>query len=118
MIELLKETEVLNKINIILKLYYNRDEKDFGDGFYPGLIKKKGYESIYITFYLDKYYEHIAWVQKNNSVIYGFDFEYGKDILEYLNIKANVKATIILNASRRVIYPKLLNSTYRILSQL
>ena len=74
MIELLKETEVLNKINVILKLYYNRDEKDFGDGFYPRLIKKKGSESIYITFYVDKYYEHIAWVQKDKSVIYGFDF--------------------------------------------
>jgi len=118
MMELLKEAEALNKINITLKMYYDMHEKEFGDGFYPELIKRNGYQSISITFFLDKYFQHLAWVQRNKNVIYGFDYDYGKDILDCLNIKANVNADIILNASRRVIYPKLMNSTYRILSQL
>ena len=101
-----------------ISMYYDRYEKEFGDGFYPELIKRNGYQSIHITFCLDKYFQHLAWVQRNKNVIYGFDYDYGKDILDCLNIKANVNADIILNASRRVIYPKLLNSTYRILSQL
>ena len=119
---------------ITCNLYYDKYEKEFGDGFYPQLkldinksygIINNSYGIINISFKLID--NDTAWIQMNGPVIMGFDGTNGLHILILLNSQANIQfpthiqisATKIYNCAYRLIYPKQPdnNSTYRLIKQ-
>ena len=102
------------------KMYYDKYEKDFGDGFYPQLfplanIDQHKQTSVIISFKLTSYNDELVWCQHSGSVIYGFDGVYGVQLLLSLNTEAKSNAKKILNFGARIIFPKTLNSTFRVL---
>ena len=108
---------IQHEIVLTRNMYYDKYEKDCGDGFYPQLQPLDGteYASTPIKFKLVKQYPTI-WIQANNSVIYGLDGDYGIELLNSLNKEANKNATSISNSGGRIIYPKYTeSSTYKII---
>jgi len=105
-------------IEITKQMYYDENEKLFGDGFYPQLIPINNHincASTLITFKYNK--NEQSWIQLNNSVIYGFEGIHGIKLLSILNQEANVNSTKIINCGGRIIYPKIPEfSTYRALN--
>ena len=110
-------------ITINLQMYYDEYEKMYGDGFYPQIkpfgsicICKKTNISFKLITHV--YNNDLAWIQVDNSVIYGFDGDNGIQLLNFLNKQANINAKKILNLAYRIIYPIIPEfSTYRILAQ-
>ena len=112
------------EIVLVRKMYFDKYEKELGDGFYPQLTPmvnnsygydSTGYDSVNITFRWAEIYPDV-WTQIDNSVIYGFDGKYGKELLNSLNEEANITATHISNSGGRIIHPKTTtNSTYRLI---
>ena len=71
-----------------VSMYYDRYEKEFGDGFYP-LCKTDDlthhqYPETNIKFELDRFG---FWKQISNDMIYGLDGDHGKQLLDILNIQ-------------------------------
>jgi hypothetical protein len=111
-------------IIIIKKMYYDEYDKLYGDGFYPKLtpdgIGICSCKTALISFKLIKYPSEpeFVWIQNDGSVIYGFDRNYGIQLLHSLNQEAKVDAKRILNSAGRIIYPVIYQfSTYRVISQ-
>ena len=116
-----------NEIIITCKLYFDKYEKEFGDGFYPQLkidvnksygVINNSYGSITISFKLID--NNTAWIQLDGPVIMGFDGTNGIPILICLNSQApRVSASKIYNCAYRLIYPRqpYNNSTYRLIEQ-
>jgi len=112
-----KPIPIQYEIVLTRNMYYDKYEKDCGDGFYPQLQPLHGteYDSTSIKFKLVNQYPTI-WIQANNSVIYGLDGDYGIELLNSLNKEANKNATSISNSGGRTIYPKYTeSSTYKII---
>ena len=133
------KTAKSKEIIITCKLYFDKYEKDFGDGFYPQLkvnitksygIINNNCGVVNISFKLID--NDTAWIQLNGPVIMGFDGINGIPILIFLNSQASVplpiaplfvsipiSATKIYNCAYRLIYPKQPdnNSTYRLIKQ-
>ena len=115
---------VAQEIVLVRKMYFDTYEKELGDGFYPQLTPmvnnsygydSTGYDSVNIKFRWSESYPDV-WTQSDNSVIYGFDGKYGKELLHSLNEEANITATHISNSGGRIIHPKTTaNSTYRLI---
>ena len=95
-------------------MYYNIIEFN-NIGFYPKLNMENINREIYISFYLKEINNDYYWIQKNQSVIYGFTKKNGKELLSFLNKEINVNAKYILNSGGRQIYPISDNATYYIL---
>jgi len=113
-----------NDIIIKKKMYYDEYEKIYGDGFYPKLTPRGigicTCKNTTISFKLIVYKsnQECAWIQIDNSVIYGFDGNNGIKLLHSLNKEANVQASSIFNCGGRIIYPVIpYLSTYRAISQ-
>ena len=108
------------------KMYYDKSDKEQGDGFYPQLVPRmnRSYgsdntrnDSININFRWSETYPDV-WTQIDNSVIYGFDGKYGKELLHSLNEESYLNATRISNSGGRIIHPNsIMNSTYRIMKK-
>ena len=119
------ENEII--ITCKCKLYFDKYEKEFGDGFYPQLkidvnksygVINNSYGSITISFKLID--NDTAWIQLDGPVIMGFDGTNGIPILICLNSQASrVSASKIYNCAYRLIYPRqpYNNSTYRLIKQ-
>ena len=100
------------------KMYYDSYDND---GFYPQLVPSEKFtynNNTVILFQLILSNNIHYWIQKSNSVIYGFDGIYGIQLLYSLNKEANVNATKIINCGGRVIYPTSENTTFRLMSNL
>jgi hypothetical protein len=97
-----------------IKMYYNINENN-KIGFYPKLSLENTNRKIYISFYLKEINNEYYWIQKDKSVIYGFTYKNGKELLSHLNQEIEIKAKYILNSGGRRIYPISDNSTYYIL---
>ena len=74
-----------------VSMYYDRYEKEFGDGFYPlcktdDLIGSTMTETN-IKFDLDRFG---FWKQISNDMIYGLDGDHGKLLLNILNIQLSI----------------------------
>jgi len=69
-------------------MYYDRYEKEFGDGFYPLCktddLTRHQYPETNIKFELDRFG---FWKQISNDIIYGLDGDHGKRLLDSLNIQ-------------------------------
>ena len=81
---------------------------------------EKPFDTMYttISFRLFTFDDNtLAWMQNDNSVIYGFDGIHGLQLLVSLNQEAKVDCKWIVNCGGRVIYPGTDNSTYRVLAQ-
>jgi len=97
-----------------IKMYYNIFELN-KIGFYPKLNMENTNREIYIYFYLKEINNEYYWIQANQSVIYGFTKQNGKELLSLLNQEITPKAKYILNAGGRRVYPICNNATYYIL---
>lgn len=85
------------------KMYYDKYEFQFGDGFFPSNKKYGAYiEEANIEFIIKKN----CWKQTNGICISGLDCDIGENLLFYLNNKFNVNCISILNIPGRQIYPK------------
>ena len=122
-----KEKEIKKpKKQIMLQrnMYYDTYDKQSGDGFYPKFTFKSGIcscKSVVISFKMINYISHndLAWIQSDNSPIYGFDKFTGSQLLDSLNKEANISASKILNIGGRVIYPVIPEqTTYKILEDI
>lgn len=106
-------------IGLVLKrrLFYDNYEKLYGDGFYPQLIPIDSHHNICtnILFRLEINNGILSWVQINGSSIYGFEGIYGIQLLVSLNNEAKVNAERIYNIGSRCIYPKSVNTTFRLI---
>ena len=99
-----------SQIIITLQLWFDRNEKLFGDGFYPKLdefnnssfMKSRGYEDVYIKFRLNN---KLQWIQIDNDNIDGLDHPFSKPILDELNKYAyneyNKKGVCIKNRKKK-----------------
>jgi len=102
---------------LTIKMFYDRTDKDNGDGFYPILINSYGKNTANISFQLLHFCGKLSWLQVSDSVIYELEGNTGIDLLNYLNLQANVNAEQILNCGGRIIHPKINSeSTFRILN--
>lgn len=107
-------------IIITRKLYFNKKEREEGEGFYPmfnpplQIYKENEYQQISVSFELKKGTE---WHQRNRSVIYGLEGINGPQLLVSLNNEAKVNGYKIFNSGGRQIFPVTANSTFRILNQ-
>lgn len=109
--------------SLVRKLYYDDNERTFGDGFYPQMIRSsdtnntnKSIKYAMITFNLIQEDGIYMWLQANNSVIYGFEGQHGIQLLVSLNSEAKVNAKRIINCGGRIIYPLIENTTFRLLN--
>ena len=109
------------------KMYYNKKEKDNGEGFYPYFIPIGEHKTpVTISFKLvSKNNTQPAWIQNDNSVIYGFEGITGSQLLVSLNNELNKTRTretpigkTIINSGGRQLFPPTANSTYRILNNI
>ena len=108
------------------KMYYDKQDKEHGDGFYPQLARRMNSsygsdntrnDSVNIRFRWSETYPDV-WTQIDNSVIYGFDGKYGKELLHSLNEESCLNAARISNSGGRIIHPNtIMNSTYRIMNK-
>ena len=108
------------------KMYYDKYDKEQGDGFYPQLSRRMNSsygsdnnrnDSVDIKFRWSETYPDV-WTQLDNSVIYGFDGKYGKELLDSLNEESYLNARRISNSGGRIIHPNnIMNSTYRIMNK-
>jgi hypothetical protein len=108
------------------KMYYDKYDKEQGDGFYPQLSRRMNSsygsdnnrnDSVDIKFRWSEIYSDV-WTQLDNSVIYGFDGKYGKELLDSLNEESYLNARRISNSGGRIIHPNnIMNSTYRIMNK-
>ena len=108
------------------KMYYDKQDKEQGDGFYPQLARRMNSsygsdntrnDSVNIRFRWSETYPDV-WTQIDNSVIYGFDGKYGKELLHSLNEESCLNAARISNSGGRIIHPNtIMNSTYRIMNK-
>jgi len=108
------------EIALTRKMYYDKWEKENGDGFYPQLsvmTKQPGNsDSTHISFRWSSRFPDV-WNQVSGSVIYGLDGDNGLDLIKSLNDEANVCADRISNWGGRIIYPpNLKNTTYKIMT--
>jgi len=102
-------------ITISRKMYYNNIVLN-KYGFYPKL-SIDGRE-IDISFYLKEINNDYYWIQRDQSVIYGFIKKNGIELLSSLNEEIKhlkIQAKYILNSGGRQIYPICNNATYYIL---
>ena len=106
-----------NEITVTKKVYFDKYEKENGDGFYPQLTPLDNWSHTLITFKLITFNNRKGWVQISNSVIYGFDGINGVILLATLNEEASSDASVIINSGGRIIYPTTDNTTYRILKK-
>lgn len=98
--------EIYDRPTVILKLWFDPQEKLFGDGFYPkydefikdDFMKSMGYEDVYIKFRLNP---KLQWIQVDNDNIDGFDYPFSKMILEKLNQLSNKNGICIKNRKKQ-----------------
>ena len=115
-----------SEVVLTRKMYYDKSDKEQGDGFYPQLVQRmnRSYGSditrndiVNINFRWSETYPDV-WTQIDNSVIYGFDGKCGKELLDSLNAESYQNATRISNSGGRIIHPNsIMNSTYRIMKK-
>ena len=99
--------EINNRPTVILQLWFNPNEKLFGEGFYPKLdefkndvfMKTMGYEDVYIKFRLNP--KKLQWIQIDNDNIDGLDYPFSKVILQELNRLSNKNGVCIKNRKRQ-----------------
>lgn len=105
--EMIKRLEELrNRPTVILQLWFDPDEKLFGEGFYPKLdefkndaiMKSMGNQDVYIKFRLNP---KLQWIQMDNDNIDGLDHPFSKLILEELNRLSNKKGVCIKNRKKQ-----------------
>jgi hypothetical protein len=105
--EMVKRLEELrNRPTVILQLWFDPDEKLFGEGFYPKLdefkndvfMKSMGNEDVFIKFRLNP---KLQWIQMDNDNIDGLDHPFSKVILEELNRLSNKKGICIKNRKKQ-----------------
>jgi hypothetical protein len=102
---------------IAIKMFYNYNELN-KYGFYPKLNTDDTNREIVISFYLKEINNDYYWIQRDQSVIYGFTKKDGIELLSSLNetIKhLNIQAKYILNSGGRKVFPICNNATYYIL---
>jgi hypothetical protein len=108
-----------NKVAVYIvqrKMYYDKDEREFGDGFYPQLREMKGGYFSIIKFRISTQYPNI-WNQINDCPIYGLDGDTGKELLDSLNSDSPLIGNCISNSGGRIIYPyNYRDSTHRIIN--
>ena len=109
------------KLTTVKTLYYDKYENDYGDGFYPHLIKNKERTeaSIELKFQLISHHfpdntKGLIWRQVNNldkipdPTIKGLDGDFGKELLRELNTvfmyNVDVTASAIANILGNIVY--------------
>ena len=98
------------------KMYYDKHEREFGDGFYPQLREMKGGNFSIIKFRISTQYPNI-WNQINDCPIYGLDGDTGKELLDSLNSDSPLIGNYISNSGGRIIYPyNYRDSTHKIIN--
>jgi hypothetical protein len=108
------------EIALTRKMYFNKWEKENGDGFYPQLSVMAQHQGnsvfTHISFRWSSRFPDV-WNQVSGSVIYGLYSDTGLDLIKSLNDEANVCADRISNWGGRIIYPpNLKNTTYKIMT--
>jgi len=108
-----------NKVAVYIaqrKMYYDKYEREFGDGFYPQLREMKGGYFSIIKFRISTQYPNI-WNQINDCPIYGLDGDTGKELLDSLNSDSPLIGNCISNSGGRIIYPyNYRDSTHKIIN--
>ena len=98
--------EIRNRPTVVLQLWFDPDEKLFGEGFYPKLdefkndafMKSMGNQDVYIRFRLNP---KLQWIQIDNDNIDGLDHPFSKIILEELNRLSNKNGICIKNRNKQ-----------------
>jgi len=98
--------EIRNRPTVILHLWFDPEEKLFGEGFYPKIdefkndafMKSMGNEDVFIKFRLNP---KLQWIQMDNDNIDGLDHPFSKLILEELNRLSNKKGVCIKNRKKQ-----------------
>ena len=103
------------------KIYFDKWEKDYGDGFYPQLSYiggsyngRRTFDSTILTFKWTSVYPDL-WSQVSGSAISGLDGDYGLELLVSLNQESGISASRISNWGGRIVYPTNMNTTYKLM---
>lgn len=105
--ELVKRLEEINsRPTVLLQLWFDPEEKLFGEGFYPRIdefknddfMRSMGNKDVYIKFRLNP---KLQWIQIDNDNIDGLDHPFSKLILEELNRLSKQKGVCIKNRNKK-----------------
>jgi hypothetical protein len=95
----------MDRTEIKLSFFYDAYEYEYGDGFYPVLIKHDGFHEIEIKFSFDRILS--AWRQRTGMSIDGFDGNTGQVVLQSLNEETKINGFKIFNNNYKQIFPKI-----------